>query len=747
MKRSTRAVESTCRGDGIGWRGLVAGVLLFLGAPLRAAEFDAELRAGLVATFRDGATPRPTEIIRLEPTIALQLKTGESAHPRLRPDGSVVWQGQVNVPRNGGYRFRVRLRGQFRLLVGPQEALRAEVSGAEPALKDGPEIQLKGGRLSLQAEFTRLPGLARVEVVWQGPGFREEPLPYEAVGHLPDKAPARLAADTLAERGRYLAEELNCFRCHKAEENKVAAGLAWRPAPDLSRVGERISPVWLDRWLLAPRELLPGAIMPEMFPRTAQGGVERYAVGRYLASLGGPFKHEPARPRHDDGGLRRGEQLFAAVGCVVCHGGGREDEKPTLAGSFYGTRSSYPLRTLGTKTSADRLSAYLRNPHVIDPAGRMPNMLLTPNESADLARFLCQSRDEKLEAEAVVAPSRVQMVESFKRVENRPEELAEFEKLRANEQWQDLGKRLVIDRGCNNCHTIAPDGKPFATMQANADLDDLRKPTSQQSGCLANKAEKRGAAPLFDLKAEDRQALRAFLNEGLAGGGGPAPTHAARVTLQRYNCLTCHQRDGEGGLTKELTEQLRRFEKAETAEAVSPPPLTGVGHKLQTQWLRQVLVGAGRARPWMGLRMPQFGEIHVGQLADALAALEGTEADGVIHKVALTAGKLEAGRQLVGKNAFGCISCHDIAGIPTTGTRGPDLATTSQRVRYHWYLRWLEQPQRMQPGTRMPAVIADGKSLVGNVLNGNSEAQAEAMWGYLSQGNKLLLPVGVENPK
>src|SRR5205085_1280788 len=106
--------------------------------------------------------------------------------------------------------------------------------------------------------------------------------------------------------------------------------------------------------------------------------------------------------------------------------------------------------------------------------------------------------------------------------------------------------------------------------------------------------------------------------------------------------------------------------------------------------------------PWMSLRMPQFGEAQVGQLPEALAALEGTDADESIHKVALDPKKIEAGRQLVGKTAFGCISCHDIAGNVTGGTRGPDLALMNQRVRYDWYVRWLEQSQRMQPGTRMP---------------------------------------------
>src|SRR5262249_56213625 len=123
-------------------------------------------------------------------------------------------------------------------------------------------------------------------------------------------------------------------------------------------------------------------------------------------------------------------------------------------------------------------------------------------------------------------------------------------------------------------------------------------------------------------------------------------------------------------------------------------------------------------RPWTGLRMPQCGEGNVGRLPERLASLEGTEADEQARQVPVTAERIEAGRKLNGKTAFGCISCHDIAGIPNAGTRGPDLASVGERVRYDWYRRWLEQPQRMQPGTRMPSAFQDGKSLMDATLAG-----------------------------
>src|SRR5581483_8974216 len=110
-------------------------------------------------------------------------------------------------------------------------------------------------------------------------------------------------------------------------------------------------------------------------------------------------------------------------------------------------------------------------------------------------------------------------------------------------------------------------------------------------------------------------------------------------------------------------------------------------------------------------------------------------------------GRVEAGRVLVGRKGFGCVSCHDLAGIPNSGARGADLATMTERVRYDWYERWLEQPQRIQPGTRMPAVFTGGKSLLPAVLGGDARAQAEAIWAYLALGPILPLPDGVEPRK
>lgn len=712
-------------------------------------------RPGIVATYRGGGK-QPLELVQLEPTLALTLKAGESPHPRLSADGGTVrYQGYLTIARAGSYRFSVLLRGKFQLTVAGKEVLSASVDGTAAALKQGPEVQLEPGLHALVGVFERLPGAARLQVRWQAPFFRNEPLPYQVVRHLPAQAPARLAVDQQTERGRFLAEEFSCVGCHRpVDTDRLGNGLQARQGPDLSKVGGRTQPAWVYHWLTASHDQFPGRVMPKMFGDDATGRAEAFAVTQFLATLDGPApKAAPNTPKGLQDSLERGRRLFATVGCLTCHRSEKEHrDHPGAAASLYtlaadqGVRN-YPLYRLGAKTTPGKLAEYLTDPLATDPSGRMPHLLLDRKEATDLANYLCLAGDAGNTPALPAPPAKELLTAAFKRVDHRADELAEFLKLPPPQQLLDLGKRLVIDRGCNSCHQIAPGGQPFANVLADAGFSDIQEPKTHDSGCLATSAAKRARAPRYALTADDRKALTTFLRAGATGAGVPSGFHAARVSLQRFNCLACHRRDGDGGLHPRVVQELRKYEKTENVDELLPPNLTGVGGKLRTPWLDAVLTQAGRARPWLALRMPQFGKDHVGHLPVALAALEGNESDDAVHRTQATPAKIQAGRLMIGKTGFGCASCHDIAGQAGGGTRGPDLATTTSRVRYDWYRRWLESAQRMDPGTKMPTVFPDGRSLLDNVLDGNPDAQADAMWAYLSLGPKLPLPVGVEPAK
>lgn len=666
---------------------------------------------GLFATFKDS---QDRVHVCLQSQVSLNLKAGEAPHPRLNDQGSARWEGLLLVPRTANYEFSALLRGKVHVHVAGQQVLVAEAD--KPELVRGREVRLEAGPQTLSVSFTRAPGDARLQVFWQAAFLYREPLAFPALGHEASQAPPRLARDGLIDKGRLLAEEYSCARCHQPEA-KLGQGLKFQPGPDLSDVGTRLFAGWLYRWLQSPRSLAPAASMPEFFSADEVGRTEAFAVAKYLESLGGPIT--PNALPADKEAVQRGDLLFARVGCAACHSN-------ELPGGSYLSRS-YPLINQADKTTPDRLAKYLLDPLAVNPGGRMPQMLLTEREAHDLAQFLCVGPSDVNKRRLPPPPSTTLQEAAFQRVEERPDELKEYRKLPAADRWLDLGKRVVIERGCNNCHTIAPGGQPFANVFAEKSLEALA--AAKKGGCLNFDKDKRGRGPWYRLPADERLAVQAFLVEGLQGAGSVAPAHAARWTLVRFNCLACHVRDGAGGLPAAHLDELRKLAGTDNVEAVSPPPLTGVGNKLRTPWLHEVLTKDGRARPWLSVRMPHFGKENSEGLAKAFETMDGP----AISDVTLPEGHATAGKALLGTTGFNCSACHDVAGTHGTVTRGPDLATMSRRVHYDWYRRWLQQPSRMQPGTRMPSVFPDGHSTLTTVLDGSANAQAAALWEYVSQ--------------
>jgi mono/diheme cytochrome c family protein len=707
----------------------LAAMLLGSASALAAPSVTAEqLRPGLVAIHRD----RSSRVFTLEPVIGLHLRAGESTHPRIAPDGRIDWSGFIRIASKGKYHFDVLLRGKLTVRIAGRVVLTAAAHGDAPATHRS-TVELAEGVQTFEAEFTRVAGLARLELFWQGPDFRREPLPFDVLGHLPEKSPAGLEKDRQVERGQLLVEESSCVRCHlPADSGTVSKTLRSRTGPDLTKVGQRAFPGYLESWLSSPSKWRPGTAMPAMFAPAEKA--ERHAVARYLSSLGGPLRPEPDKPASTDA-ARRGEELFTRRGCFACHvlpGKAPADKHPAARGRLYQAPRRIALAGMGSKTTAARLASYLVDPLALNEHGRMPDLMLSSKEAGDLAAFLVANRLAGVGPALPEAPAPAERLAAFKRIEARADEVKSFERLPASEQWLELGKRLVLERGCNSCHAIEPDGKPFATVLPGIDLDELGKEGKSNRGCLAEKPPKLARSPWYDFTKEQRADLIAFLRHGLQGAGSPAPLYQARLDLERFNCLACHTRHGEGGLSQTALKELRKLEKADHNESVAPPTLSGVGHKLTPFWLKEVLIDRGRARPWMPVKMPRFGSSNLGVLDRSLAALEGVDPDEKPRAVKLDAKALAAGRDLIGKGGFGCVSCHDLAGVANSGARGPDLARMNQRVRYEWYRRWLEQPQRIAPGTRMPTIFPEGKSLLDKVLRGSPDAQAKAMWGYLA---------------
>jgi mono/diheme cytochrome c family protein len=719
-------------------------------APVDATEEESPTTApGLIATYSAGTKPE-TAFTRYEASPTFLLAPGETPDPRLPVAGwNVRWEGLLRVSRPGKYHFSASHSGPLVIAVAGQQVL-DEPTGREQA-GEGMAVNLPFGPAPITITFSSPTPGAALKVFWQSEATVREPLSPRSLAHT-ISTPA--LADSFTA-GRLTVEEHNCVLCHRPSAAvKISSALESRPGPRLTDAGARLKVGWIFHWLDNPQQLRAEAVMPRLFTPDKQGMLERYAVAVYLASHGSLPDENKEPP--SEATLNEGHRLFNQTGCAVCHQPhGKSPARSTLAG-------------LGSKTAAAALAEYLVNPAASDPAGRMPNMRLSPSEADSLARYLVH-RDEKRTPSLGLPqmPSRSQwgdLLHDTKPSGSGDEESADSALESAGqttgERLAGLALRVMQEKRCAACHEFTPpkEKQPLAAVAAKNNFAAIAAAltTNPAAGCMApNSGGCDGRVPAFGTSL-NRAAAASFLKQAPAAPGTSAPGQFAELTIQRFGCLGCHRRNAEGGLAPDVLSLLSENQTPEGAELVSPPPLTGVIEKLRADYLNAVLFEGKRSRPWMTLRMPEFSKPRIAALPAALAVLDGDRLDNtstaggsLSREAAPESDKQldEAGRRLVGSRGFGCTKCHDMLGTVSTGTRGPDLAKVAERVHFAWYDRWMIDPQKIQPGTRMPTVFLNGKSPYVDVLGGDAAQQRLAIWHYLSHAKDFPPPEGLEPPK
>jgi hypothetical protein len=174
-----------------------------------------------------------------------------------------------------------------------------------------------------------------------------------------------------------------------------------------------------------------------------------------------------------------------------------------------------------------------------------------------------------------------------------------------------------------------------------------------------------------------------------------------------------------------------------------PPPLDGVGDKLNDEWLRHVLNEGAKDRPYMLTRMPRFAVETVARLADAFIAHDRKPASPAVPLPEAEIRAKAVGRHLVGDQALGCIKCHTFGPHQTPGIRAIELQTMTRRVREDWFYRYMVDPPAYRPGTRMPTGFPEGRATIRNVYDGAPAKQLAAIWTYLKDGDRAGLPDGL----
>ena len=678
---------------------------------------------------------------------ALSLEPSESPHPEVAPaDLSATFLGDVRCARAGRYRFGLHVEGATAELdatlkpggeatrlvtVAAQDG--ANATGAPSPDSWSPFVEVAAGQTLRLAVHARRAGSApmRVQTSWEmqagegRPGFAAEPIPSSVVRVPADRIDA-VARELEARHGRVLLAELGCANCHLAE-GAAPCGVERRGPIALERVAARAGREWLRKWLLAPQTMKPGCGMPallgepsaasadvdallDLFESTARGGAEAAAP-----------PPAPAADALDAALLARGDELYHEVGCVACHGPlesparafGDEHlgaERPAFA-------APAPFGDLAGKWRATELAAFLRDPVSIRSHGRMPSLGLDENEAAAIAADLVQrfGAAPPVDASAAPDPARV-----------------------------ERGRALFAERGCADCHTLG-DEKAAAASKAPpiSKLEGSR-------GCLAANAAARGAAPRYELDAATRAALAAGLASVRRARGTGSPIDATQRTLVALHCTACHARDDTGGMPEPLLAYCRSRVEADLGdEGRLPPKLDGVGIRLQSPWIEQVVSDGARARPYLGTRMPHFGGDVAKVVATGLAEIEGVwrsdEPRLSSNPTAPPPDKelMVAGRKLAGSGGLSCITCHSFGNRPSAGTPGLDFLQFAKRIRGEWWRTYALSPLRFKPGTRMPTFFEDGKSAAVAILDGDATQQIDALWAWFETAGDMPAPEGV----
>lgn len=298
------------------------------------------------------------------------------------------------------------------------------------------------------------------------------------------------------------------------------------------------------------------------------------------------------------------------------------------------------------------------------------------------------------------------------------------------------GRELFSSLGCANCHQMKV-GKQALSGIKSVDFAKLQP----AKGCLAAASDEKSRVPDFEVSPAQRLAIASIIEaKGLEANDAE---EQIRQTMTRFNCYACHERGGVGGPEFDRNSLFITSQHEMGDEGRIPPPLNGVGDKLKENWLKQVLDQGANDRPYMLTRMPRFGNNNIGHLSghfiqeDLLDEAKIAVFDEPLHRIQAT------GRELVGDQALACIKCHTFGPHQATGIQAISLTEMNKRVREDWFLRYLYEPAKYRPGTRMPTGFPNGQAAIRDIYDGDPNKQISAVWLYLKEGSKAGVPDGL----
>ena len=151
-----------------------------------------------------------------------------------------------------------------------------------------------------------------------------------------------------------------------------------------------------------------------------------------------------------------------------------------------------------------------------------------------------------------------------------------------------------------------------------------------------------------------------------------------------------------------------------------------------------------KPRPWLRARMPGFHS-RAELISKGLAIEHGYPIVNPPEfkqdaELAATGARLAST-----KDGFSCAQCHKIGGENVTTKQAFEWPAVNfkyikERIMHPFYVKWMNDPVRMEPGTGMTNFGKGGRNQKETFYGGDAHKQYEALWHYLQTGREIKSP-------
>ena len=656
-------------------------------------ELAEDYLPGLLGTYKDSLG---NSFTRIDRRLSFDWK-GQTADSRLKStEFEATWEGLLFFQSVGQYQLYLDSDGKVEVEFGGHSY--SESRGPLGLVETGSiEMQFGWHPIRIRYQSPQQPEATgksqpegKIKLYWQGPSFKLEPVGAQFLFHA--------TPETIQDhykRGEELAHALRCARCHQTPAVQDSLG----PAPSLQHFRDYIQPDWLTQRLQETEVNQAATQSSNHSQRMPSYGFSREEAQALTAFLFQNSKNpKPGGELLEQGDVEAGKQIFASVGCIACH----QADSLGEPGLFDGGQ----LKEISLKRKDDFWLQWFKDPSLVNPHHRMPQVELSKEEEANVIAYL-----KSLE------PPRSTLV---------------FDEYVFNEELGAKGKRLYEVSGCANCHEAKPAEKKLPLT-----FDHV-------AGCLES-ADRSLNRPGYTLTEMDARALQEFFTKVKSSNSDTTQA----LLVKQNNCFQCHARNELPGIAGQLDQITASVSELDALKpALTPPSLNGVGDKLNDQALVSAISRKESARrPWLHVRMPQFGFadtkmrelvdwfVEKDRVPDAFIQLHASIDSTPVGELPELEELHQAGSRLVTTDGFGCTSCHQVGSVippkAPLNAKGPDLSMLNTRIRKVWFNRWVSNPARIVPRMEMPSV----QLAVRGVLDNHLPSQLEAIWETLNKAD------------